>query len=211
MRKPSNNTITLPFGSTLPPYSASSPHKGTDFSYLPDNKIYAPFGGKVSQIPNNGNDGNGTYMTDPQGRFHGFLHASKYLVSNGSYVQEGQAIAIMGETGFAQGVHLHWAVKQNGVFIDPMSIISSEGGDMPDYIKAPQHASLWAAYFNRAPTKEEVDRDVGKKTYESMVNELDQSSEFADKKKRDQQAYDALNNSNVQPYNGPQLFVEKDK
>jgi len=126
MRAPSNSPITLRFGDTDPPYSASFPHKGVDFAYVPDNVIYAPFAGKVTQVPNNGNDGNGTYMTDPQGRFHGMLHASSYLVPNGSQVSEGQPIAVMGDTGFAQGVHLHWAVKEGNQFIDPLTLI--EGG-----------------------------------------------------------------------------------
>lgn len=126
MRRPSNNSITLKFGATSSPYSPSNPHKGVDFSYQPNNKIYAPFAGRVSQVANNGKDGNGTYMTDSKGRFHGLLHASKYLVPNGSIVSEGQEIAIMGDSGFAQGVHLHWAVKENGIFIDPLSILKEE-------------------------------------------------------------------------------------
>src|SRR5260221_8877272 len=117
MTLPSKSPITLPFGATSDPYTASNPHKGTDFSYIPDNQIYAPFSGKVTLVPNNGNDGNGIYMTETNGNFHGLLHSSKYLVTNGSNVTEGQPIAIMGETGYAFGVHLHWCVKVNGVFI----------------------------------------------------------------------------------------------
>jgi hypothetical protein len=126
MRLPSNNPITLPFGSTDSPYSAASPHRGTDFSYQPDSTIYAPFSGKVALVPNNGNDGNGVYMTDDHGRFHGMLHTSKYVVSNGQVVDEGQPVAIMGQTGYAFGVHLHWAVKENGRFIDPLTIVKGE-------------------------------------------------------------------------------------
>lgn len=126
MRLPTNNPVTLPFASTEAPYSAASPHKGVDFSYLPDRTIYAPFSGHVTLVPNNGNDGNGVYMTDSAGRFHGLLHTSKYLVANGSAVTEGQAIAIMGDTGLAQGVHLHYAVKVNGNFIDPLTLVEGE-------------------------------------------------------------------------------------
>lgn len=164
MRKPSNNPITLPFGSTEPPYNASNKHKGTDFSYIPDNKIYAPFAGLVTQVPNNGNDGNGTYMTDPQGRYHGLLHASKYLVPNGTKVKEGQAVAVMGETGLAQGIHLHWAVKQNGVFIDPMSIIGEEE-DMP----TPGNVNtLIRSSLDRPPTDAELNK-FSKLPWERLV------------------------------------------
>lgn len=133
MRAPSWNTITLKFDATTDPYSPASPHMGTDFSPSPDNRIYAPFSGRVTQIPNNGRDGNGSYITEPNGRFHGMLHASSYLVENGALVTEGQAIAVMGWSGYVvpaneKGTHLHWCVKENNKFIDPMSLI---GENMP--------------------------------------------------------------------------------
>lgn len=128
MTLPSHSPITpgYGFGSTLPPYSVSNPHKGTDFQHVPDNTIYAPISGRVTLVPNNGNDGNGIYLTDTNGDFHGLLHSSQYLVQNGSVVTEGQRLAIMGDTGAAQGVHLHWCVKRNGVFIDPMKLIKED-------------------------------------------------------------------------------------
>lgn len=123
---PSHSPITLPFGATTDPYTPTNPHLGTDFAYIPDDKIYAPFSGRVTLVPYNGRDGNGIYMTDPQGRLHGMLHSSQYLVQNGASVTEGQRIAIMGETGAAQGVHLHYCIKENGVFIDPMKLIKED-------------------------------------------------------------------------------------
>ncbi len=130
MTLPSKSPITLAFGATTAPYSPSSPHEGTDFAYIPDNQIYAPFSGRVTLVPNNGRDGNGLYMTEPNGNFHGMLHSSKYLIANQSQVTEGQPIAIMGETGYAFGVHLHWCVKVNGQFIDPMTLIKPKGNTM---------------------------------------------------------------------------------
>lgn len=117
------------FGSTLPPYSSASPHNGVDFLHVPDDTIYAPFAGKVIH-GFNARDGNGSYMYAPNGDFHGMLHASKYLVADNAQVSEGQAIAVMGETGFAQGVHLHWCVKRGNVFIDPMKLVSNNGGEV---------------------------------------------------------------------------------
>lgn len=129
MKLPSRSPITLGYGATTDPYTPATPHNGIDFAYLPDNTIYAPCDGLVSLIPNNGNDGNGIYMHDPEGRFHGMLHTSKYLVGNGDAVKEGQPIAVMGQTGYAFGVHLHWCVKVNNQFIDPMSLIT-KGDEM---------------------------------------------------------------------------------
>lgn len=130
MRKPSNNPVTLPFGATSSPYSASSPHTGVDFGWVDasgkENKtIVMPESGTVTLVPSNGNDGNGVYFTVGN-RFHGLLHTSQYLVSNGAFVQEGTPVAIMGETGAAQGVHLHWALKVNGQFVNALDYVNEE-------------------------------------------------------------------------------------
>ncbi len=164
MRLPTTNPITLPFGATTAPYSPTNPHKGTDFSYLPDSTIYAPVGGTVILHANNGNDGNGVYMNYPP-YFIGMLHTSKYLVNNGDTVMVGQPLAIMGETGLAYGVHLHFAVKLNGVFIDPMSVIQEEPminqGDM---------VNVWQAIYGHDPTQADLDAWLGK-DFKSLVYE----------------------------------------
>lgn len=157
MRVPSNSPITLPFGATTAPYTIVAPHNGTDFAYIPDDVIYAPFAGKVTQMPLNGNDGNGSYMTEPNGRFHGMLHASKYLVANGTVVTEGQPIAIMGDTGYAFGVHLHWCVKQNNVFIDPMSLV--KGDEEVSEVGEVEFNDLYIAMFGPMETNPPTDDD----------------------------------------------------
>lgn len=159
MRVPANSPITLPFGATSDPYSPENPHKGTDFAYLPDNKIYAPFTGKVTLRPNNGRDGNGIYMYNGE-QFHGLLHSSRYLVNDGDTVQEGQVIGLMGDTGAAQGVHLHWAVKVNGQFIDPVSLV--EGDDSVTLAdRGMVNALIFLGYGNQ-PTDAEAAPYVGK-------------------------------------------------
>jgi hypothetical protein len=211
MRKPSNNPITLPFGSTEDPYNAANPHRGTDFSYRPDDTIYAPFAGKVSQSPNNGNDGNGTYMTDPQGRFHGFLHASSYLVPNGSNVAEGQPIAVMGNTGLAIGRHLHWAVKENNKFIDPLSLIkenevSTVGEEEFNY--------LFFNFFGDKvqPTDGDRKRWIGGET-NTVIRQMqaDPRQPDYDKYVKDLEKAVAggVPSNDYKPYNGSQLYVKE--
>ena len=160
MRLPTKNDITLPFGSTDEPYSVSNPHKGTDFSFRPDDTIYAVESGQAMLIPNNGNDGNAIYMR-VENRFWGYLHCQKYLVENAQWVEKGQPIAIMGDTGRAFGRHLHLALKVNNVFVDPMSVIK-EGGTMPlnpidEFYKqvglAVSRSKAWPAINNSADQK----------------------------------------------------------
>lgn len=187
MRKPTNNPITLPFGSTSDPYSPSSPHRGTDFSYLPDDTIYAPTDGTVTLIPNNGNDGNGIYMT-AEGVQLGMLHTSKYLVQNGEFVKAGQPIAVMGDTGYAIGKHLHWAAKRNGKFIDPMSLVTEEQEE--EVIDENNINVAFWGFLDRAPWPEELERYKGKVTTAQLNNILFKSNEY---KNRLDKLNDALN------------------
>jgi hypothetical protein len=48
----------------------------------------------------------------------------------GDWLDEGQLVAVMGDTGLAAGVHVHWEVLINGVYVDPAAwLASTAGGD----------------------------------------------------------------------------------
>ena len=50
---------------------------------------------------------------------HCYCHLYNKHVGVGAKVQQGQEIGTMGTTGFSTGVHLHFGVEENGVYIDP--------------------------------------------------------------------------------------------
>ena len=49
-----------------------------------------------------------------------YLHMSRYIVSMGQKISAGQTIGYVGSTGISTGPHLHFAVKEDGNYTDPM-------------------------------------------------------------------------------------------
>lgn len=130
MIRPAKSPITMHFGATDSPYSLNSPHKGTDFAYLPDDRVYAPANGIALIRPLNGNDGNAIYISDA-GFLHGLLHLATFLIPDNTPVKQGQVIGIMGATGKAEGKHLHHALKLNGVFVDAEKYYEADMAERP--------------------------------------------------------------------------------
>ena len=52
-----------------------------------------------------------------------YMHASKLLVTPGQIVVEGDKIAEVGSTGRSTGPHLHFGVRKNGTYVNPMDYL----------------------------------------------------------------------------------------
>jgi murein DD-endopeptidase MepM/ murein hydrolase activator NlpD len=52
-----------------------------------------------------------------------YAHLNKALVKVGDYVQRGDVIGELGNTGRSTGPHLHYEVLLNGTPVDPMRYI----------------------------------------------------------------------------------------
>ncbi len=53
-----------------------------------------------------------------------YAHCSELLVKSGDEVSCGQIIAKVGETGLADGAHLHFEVMKDGDYVDPLDYLS---------------------------------------------------------------------------------------
>ena len=126
MRLPSNSRVTVPFGATGDDYLGDSRvHTGTDYSWFPSRKVRAPEGGKITAATYYDEGGNYIKMKSGDREYY-FGHLSKFKVKVGQKVKEGQVIGIMGDTGLAIGVHLHFQMWLDGKLIDGDKYIRNE-------------------------------------------------------------------------------------
>ena len=86
--------------------------------------IYASAPGVVqTKTGYNGGYGNLITINHGSGWVTYYAHLSEFRVKSGDYVQQGQLIAIMGNTGRSTGTHLDFRIMQNKVFLNPLDYL----------------------------------------------------------------------------------------
>ena len=98
-------------------------HTGTDFAAATGTPIYAWKSGTVTQASWNGGYGNFIEIKHSDGTVSRYAHLSKYAISSGQEVHKGQVIGYVGSTGNSTGPHLHFELKINGNFVNPMNYL----------------------------------------------------------------------------------------
>lgn len=95
-------------------------HTGLDMGVVEGTEVSAIMSGKVI-ITNTGNTGYGNYIVINHGSGYVSLyaHLSKVMITEGSYVQNGDIIGKSGNTGNSTGPHLHLEIIEKGLLVDP--------------------------------------------------------------------------------------------
>lgn len=121
----------------------SSTHPGIDIAPIPAGKTgvacRAPESGVVSLEGSKPQlEGNYVILKGDSGRYYYFGHFASTNVRTGYRVNEGQVIGILGKSGLATGVHVHFEVRpafSSGNQLDPNRINWQEGGNNMDEIE----------------------------------------------------------------------------
>lgn len=126
--------ISSPIGSRVAPGGfGSTNHKGVDICNVRfDSSVFATKSGKVilASSPRQGSyyggSGYGNYVVVDHGGGVTTLyaHLSTVSVSKGQTVSQGTVLGITGSTGASTGPHLHYEVRINGVYQDPLNYLA---------------------------------------------------------------------------------------
>lgn len=122
---PSSNRITSGFGGRSEIMSGSGTfHYGVDIGTPSGNNILAAASGTVVEASYHWSMGNYVLIDHGSDIYTVYMHSSKLLVSAGTYVNQGDVIALVGSTGLSTGPHLHFGLKVNGSYVNPLNYVS---------------------------------------------------------------------------------------
>lgn len=124
------------FGYTRDAGLAHTRHDGVDIGAPEGSDIVAARGGLV-MYADNGITGMGNVLIVLHGDGSSALyaHCHEIFVFAGQYVERGQRVAVVGETGFARAPHLHFEWRRNGSPHDPAHLFLPRHADEDDAVE----------------------------------------------------------------------------
>ena len=102
-----------------PLFGYTKMHPAIDLAKNQGSPIYAIAAGTVTTAAYG--EANGYYVSLAHGSGYTsiYCHMTKYIVSVGDSVSQGQVIGYVGSTGWSTGPHLHFELHQNGTALNP--------------------------------------------------------------------------------------------
>lgn len=135
-RNPVNGKrITSSFGNRRHPVKGYSHlHTGVDFAGRMGSNVYAAGDGIIDQIRTRSGYGRYLAIRHADGYVTTYSHLSGFErnLKVGQVVRRGELVGYVGMSGTVTAPHLHFEVKKNGRFVNPMRIKLPEGRSLPD-------------------------------------------------------------------------------
>ena len=117
--------ITSKFGGRNSPGGiGSTNHKGVDIGTPMNTPILAAKSGTVTWASWNGGYGHCVIIYHGQGNSTLYGHLNSYSCKVGDTVSQGDLIAYSGTSGNSTGPHLHFGVKENDIWVDPLNYLT---------------------------------------------------------------------------------------
>ena len=105
------------------------PHNGVDYAASTGTPVWAAADGEITWAGPKGPNGNLVSIRHAGGleSHYAHLHQINRGIRPGVRVESRQQVGTVGTTGRSTGPHLHFGVKRNGNFVDPLPIINGPG------------------------------------------------------------------------------------
>ena len=119
---PCQGPVTSPFGARHI-FGDDDFHRGTDIAAPAGTEIRAAAAGTVCRAGEQGSYGNLIQIDHGNGYVTCYAHCSSLLAEEGDWVDQGQAVALVGSTGRSTGPHCHFEIRWQGEPFDPESCL----------------------------------------------------------------------------------------
>lgn len=120
----SEGKITSSFGYRTDPFTKELGfHTGVDIGAPKGTKIMAVYDGVVVRADKNSSYGKYLMIQHDNGAQTLYAHCSVLCKKEGEAVSAGEIIAKVGSTGKSTGNHLHWELKQDGMYHNPLDVL----------------------------------------------------------------------------------------
>ena len=121
--------VSSPYGIRHDPFTGKAAfHRGVDISGEPGAAIRAVAQGVVTFAGRKSGYGLMVEIRHNNGYQTRYAHCQVLHVKEGSHVQQAQVIAQLGSTGRSTGVHVHYEVLKDGVYLNPSRYLSKSRG-----------------------------------------------------------------------------------
>jgi murein DD-endopeptidase MepM/ murein hydrolase activator NlpD len=132
-------------------------HLAVDYAARTGTPIWAAASGKITHRGWKGGGGNTLILRHGNGLQTVYMHLSKFRKGQrvGQQVKQKTVIGYVGSTGMSTGAHLHFMVKKNGKYIDPLKMKMTRGPGVAKKHRADfdRHASALVAELVKVPVK----------------------------------------------------------
>lgn len=109
------------------------PHNGVDFAASTGTPVWAAADGEITWAGPKGPNGNLVSIRHEGGweSHYAHLHRIQRGIARGTEVRQRQLIGTVGSTGRSTGPHLHFGLKRNGRFTNPIDVLNGPGRMLP--------------------------------------------------------------------------------
>ncbi len=128
---PVHGKITSYFGKRTDPISGENDtHNAIDVAVPQGTCVAAHRDGIVTETGEDSIKGKYIWLVHKNGTETFYCHCSEILVNEGTVIRAGETIAFSGNTGYSTGPHLHFAVKKDGEYVDPLDYLKEKDGEI---------------------------------------------------------------------------------